>query len=779
MASTNEPTDDDWNAMNEQEQNTPSSNDSYVSDAEADSLERTIAQNEGEDRKRQIESDNRAEQIAEQRERQRQVELDEERQAASKTKGFASDARGKVAKANRDQDIANDYYDDQVNNQREVRQASLEPNEVRGVVGGSMDVFGGLRGSGGGSVLQDASLSPKEMRNTLGSSFDVFGGVRGNKKSSPRFSEGLTQSAETLPRSPIKINKQSASINPFAGLFTPEKNKGGVLPGTNMFGGNTYSDMDTFFAPRESPRAARSKPSSNNLLDINPFGGAPIPKSKQYTSDYLTRYKNQFFLDKTRKNREDMKRIEDAQAASKLTMGIMGSALPSRWGMPMVSDEKVSSIPSKIKPGTAPAREHVSVLDKFYGRIQGKGLSEHQQAQEEKRIEKLGGFFGNWVSKPEPLTTIATDKQAYMNALMKVQDVPIKKLTAKQQEEQDRKDTAKITGQQGLWTVMHRNAKAHTIQVAKDTKAREEKERTESDLRKRANRPIQNLTSFNELIRDTKRRTLETSEREERTTSTAHKEELRRDLNTVRSFKKRQKEEAVQKDAIKKIWTTFEYDIDADARDKKNKRDKEIDKARIARSVNAYYVDMEDSERKKKYRETTTPIEQLWDRGTKRKGSDPWNYDIRKQAMGEKTSPWSERHPVQSKILSNAKGNISKPWDDLIAGREDRAATHKKERGFLYGGGLQPSGVGTPGYPRGYFPAKSGYPTRPRNPLAHSELMFFGNPRRSAFGIRPPLKGTLNKKTGRIKISAAERRRAQKARSKAPRGFFDDLFGGF
>jgi hypothetical protein len=127
----------------------------------------------------------------------------------------------------------------------------------------------------------------------------------------------------------------------------------------------------------------------------------------------------------------------------------------------------------------------------------------------------------------------------------------------------------------------------------------------------------------------------------------------------------------------------------------------------------------------------------------------------------------------------NAKQTVLKPWEDLIAGREDRAVTHKKERGFFYGGGLQPSGVGTPGYPRGYFPVKSGYPARPHNPLAHSELMFFGNPRRSAFGIRPPLKGTVNRKTGRIKISAAERKRAQRQAKKQPRDFFGDLFGGF
>jgi hypothetical protein len=61
--------------------------------------------------------------------------------------------------------------------------------------------------------------------------------------------------------------------------------------------------------------------------------------------------------------------------------------------------------------------------------------------------------------------------------------------------------------------------------------------------------------------------------------------------------------------------------------------------------------------------------------------------------------------------------------------------------------------------------------------LAYSELSFFGG-RGTPFGIRKPLKGTLNKRTGRIKISAAERKRAQRQAKKQPRGFFDDLFGG-
>ena len=128
---------------------------------------------------------------------------------------------------------------------------------------------------------------------------------------------------------------------------------------------------------------------------------------------------------------------------------------------------------------------------------------------------------------------------------------------------------------------------------------------------------------------------------------------------------------------------------------------------------------------------------------------------------------FGNKHPILTSLGSRVKQGARKPLDDLLAGRAARG-NPQTNRGFLYGGGLQPVNI-TKSNPVGEFPKKSGRPAAPRrkDPVGGRELAFFGKP----FGAPKAPRRTRRGKI--VKMTAAQRKRA----SRKPKGFLDSVFG--
>lgn len=160
------------------------------------------------------------------------------------------------------------------------------------------------------------------------------------------------------------------------------------------------------------------------------------------------------------------------------------------------------------------------------------------------------------------------------------------------------------------------------------------------------------------------------------------------------------------------------------------------------------------------YLKNSTTGRLMWDKIT---GKENPHFPKAKEVKPIDTSFWGE---MKRRNIDAAKEAAAQPFKDLLAGREARRKLleERSARGFMYGGGLQPTQAGT-------FPRKRGVPRKQRNPISHSELAFWGRP----FGIAKRLprnrKGRISKAT-----RAKARRMALRAKS-GKKSFFSSMFG--
>jgi len=616
--------------------------------------------------------------------------------------------------------------------------------------------LGGFFGTAPAQKNTTKKTSSSRKKNSDDDAFDVFGGLRKKSLSAgllsginkaPTFMEGL-KIPKTSIKSPININKKSLSTNLFAGMQPlPQK--------------------------AQNKKGGMGKRKNNDPLVIN--DGTIIPFSQ------LT----QIYEDKAK-----------AEAARK---GKRSSSPPTIYDY-VQPEEDPKGFKNDVTKSPSDIRS-IPSLDKFFEHIQGKGLTEHQKEREEIRIERMGGFFGNWKSKPLPLKFIAgspENKKSYMLILKDVEDATlVKKLTVRQQEEQDKKDVAKITGQQGLWTNLKRKARIDTAEMNAERKQRETKEAHDADLIARSKRP-----SIEKINRDIK---------SERAKGRAYNDEYDRLENSLAgAFAKSDKTKADDKKAMEDYaydWKMKGYHYQVQKRKDEaaeaEKESEEETKHRRKIIAGNIYTDMvarmdeneKVSDLKREWMSKASAYDLLKldsdiQHGNKRSifnifkqstTPTPWlsNYtsakDKEKEEKLYQDSPGFARREASRKYWEAGEAQVigvfGKAWNDLQQGRKDRGANAERERGFLYGGGKQPVGLpGRPKSPTGYYPGGGGgYRARP-NPLRGSELLFFGRP----FGIPKSTKRLVRGKLKRIKAPTAAQRRKMAKGKKG--GFFSGWF---